>query len=136
VTDRIVVDSYAWIEYAIGSEEGTRARTVIEAADELVTPAIVVAELADRAVRDGVEEQWTTDLWPFIRRHATVVPLDAELARQAGPLKWELRAESPEIGLADAIIAAVAIDHDAAVLTGDPDFIGGATDVDIVDLRD
>lgn len=130
----IVVDSYAWVEYAEGSVEGESAREHIEGSEPLVTPAIVVAELADRASRTGREDDWQGRLYPFVRRHTTIHSLDAELANRAGEVKWEMRESSPESGLADAIVLATAREHDARVLTGDPDFLVPALSEEVIDL--
>lgn len=131
----VVVDAYAWVEYAEGSPEGERAREYIEGETALYTPAVVLAELSDRSTRLNRRADWTTTLRPFIRRHTTVVPLDAALADRAGQVKWELRESSPQAGLADAIVLATARGHDARVLTGDPDFLVPALADEVIDVR-
>lgn len=130
----IVVDSYAWVEYAEGSPEGDTARGYIEGSASLVTPSIVIAELADRATRTERRDDWRGTLFPFIRRHTTVHPLDAELADRGGEAKWEMRKSSPDAGLADAIVLATAREHDARVMTGDPDFLVPALSEEVIDL--
>lgn len=134
MSDAIVVDSYAWVEYAAGSAEGEQAQPYIEGDYLLYTPAIVVAELADRASRTERREACEDDLRPFIRRHTTVIPLDEELADLAGALKWELRGSSPEAGLADAIVLATARSTEARVLTGDPDFLVPVLADEVIDV--
>jgi len=84
LTKPVVVDSYAWVEYSEGSEEGRRAREYIEGDYDLYTPAVVVAELSDRATREGVRERWERKLRPYVERQTEVVPLDAETADKAG----------------------------------------------------
>lgn len=132
--DPIVVDSYTWVENAEGSAEGEAAREYVEGGAPLVTSAIAVAELADRASRTGRRDDWEETLNPFVRRHTTIHPLDAELTDRAGAMKWEMREDSPEAGLADAIILATAREHDARVLTGDPDFLVPALSDAVIDL--
>lgn len=132
----VVVDSYAWIEYADGSDEGARARQYIEGSSTLFTPAIVVAELADRATRLNRHKDWTASLYPFIRHNSTIVSLDDELANRAGEVKWEMRDSSPEAGLADAIVLATARAQEARVLTGDPDFLAPELTDEVIDITD
>lgn len=134
MSDAVVVDSYAWVEYAAGSEEGRRARSYIEADHALYSPAIVIAELSDRATRTGRRDEWVETLYPYIRRHTTIVPLEPELADLAGTLKWKLRESSPEAGLADAIILAIARQQEARVMTGDPDFLVPTLEDEVIDL--
>lgn len=130
----VVVDSFAWVEYADGSVAGEQARTYIEGNDSLYTPAIVVAELSDRATRTDRRDDWLSSLYPFIRRQTTIQPLTPELADLAGAVKWELRDESPEAGLADAIVLATARANDARVLTGDSDFLIPALADEVIDV--
>jgi len=94
----------------------------------------VVAELSDRATREGVRERWERKLRPYVERQTEVVPLDAETAGKAGKKKWEMRDHSPEVGLADAVVLATARQHDARVLTGDPDFLVEPLSDEVVDV--
>jgi len=50
----IVLDSYAWIEYFLGSDTGRTVREYLNT-EEVVTPSIVLAEIARKYLRDGVE---------------------------------------------------------------------------------
>lgn len=134
MTDAVVIDSYAWVEYAEGSKKGERAQTYIESGHNLYTPAVVVAELSDRATREGMREKWKEVLLPFIRRQTTVVAVGLGIAEAAGQTKWEMREESPEVGLADAVVLSVAREHDARVLTGDPDFLVEPLSDEVIDL--
>lgn len=134
MSEAIVVDSYAWVEYAAGTEAGRQARHYIEGTEMLYTPSVVIAELSDRATRTDRRSQWETSLWPFISRHTTIVPLDEPLPNRAGELKWEMRNSSPQAGLADAIVLATAREHDARVLTGDPDFLVPAFEDEVIDI--
>lgn len=130
----VVVDSYAWVEYAAGSDEGARAREYIEGDFALYSPSLVVAELSDRATRTGRRADWNEQLFPYIRRHTTIEHLTTELANRAGELKWELRECSPNAGLADAVVLASAREHEARVLTGDPDFLVPELADEVIDV--
>jgi predicted nucleic acid-binding protein len=59
----------------------------------------------------------------YIERQTTVVPIEPQVAGEAGKKKWEMREHSPEVGLADAVVLATARELNAKVLTGDPDFL-------------
>lgn len=133
VAKTIVVDSFAWIEYADGSTAGEIAREYIEGPSSLITPAIVVAELSDKATRTDRRDDWVGRLFPFIRRQTTIAPLTPGLADRAGELKWSLREASPEVGLADALVLATAREAEALVLTGDPDFVVDDLATEVID---
>lgn len=128
--EKIVVDTYAWIEYFRGSEEGKRAKTYIDGDYLLLTPPIVVAELSDKYWREGKEDRWDVRKH-FVRLRSDVLDLDYELADEAGRLKRELRADHDTVGLADAIILAHARAEDAVVLTGDQHLTGQESVIDV-----
>lgn len=111
-----------------------RARAFIEGEYALYTPAVVVAELSDRATRQDRQSDRTETLAPYVRRHTTVVPLDVALADRAGRTKWEMRESNPQAGLADAIVLATAREHNARVLTGDPDFLVAVLADEVIDV--
>ena len=46
-----VVDTFAWIEYFNGSEQGKKAKDYIEG-EEIATPSIVIAEFTDKYQRE------------------------------------------------------------------------------------
>ena len=50
----IVFDTYAWVEYFIGSERAIVAKEYIERGEEIVTSDIVLAEIARKYLREGV----------------------------------------------------------------------------------
>ena len=116
-----VIDSYAWIEYFKGSEEGKRAKRYTENGN-CVTPTIVLAELSDKYHREGWK-YWEEDL-EFILAKTEIVDLTKEIAIRAGKTKMMMRKRHPNFGLADAIIFETAQSVNAPVLTGDEHFKG------------
>ncbi len=115
--DRIIVDTYAWIEYFKGSEEGLKAKTFIEGRFELFTPAIVIAELSDKYRRECITEWETRNR--FVKLRTKILALDENIADMAGELKQGLRKKHMDAGLADAIIFAHSLAVEARILTGD-----------------
>ena len=114
---RIVLDTYAWIEYFKGTSEGLKAKRYVEGNFELFTPAIVIAELSDKYRRELIEG------WParksFIKVKTKLLILDDLIADKAGELKQLLRKEHNDAGLADAIILAHSFQVKGLILTGD-----------------
>ena len=114
---RIVLDTYAWIEYFKGSQEGLKAKKFIENKFELFTPSIVVAELSDKYRRDKIPE-WAIRK-RFVKLKSKIILLDDDIADLAGRLKQELRKEHKDIGIVDSIILAHSLTINARILTGD-----------------
>ena len=117
-SDRIVVDTYAWIEYFKGSKEGKKVKKLVESNLELFTPSIVVAELSDKYRRENMEKEWEIRN-KFIRFKTTILHLEEITADKAGELKQKLREKYKDAGLADAIVWSHAVDINGKILTGD-----------------
>ena len=60
-----------------------------------------------------------------------VVPLTDEIARQAGRIDGQLRRDGDRVGQGDITIAATAIRHGEAVVTGNPDDFRRIPDVSV-----
>jgi predicted nucleic acid-binding protein len=116
---RVVVDTYAWIEYFRGSDEGRRAAKIIDSESILLTPSIVIAELSDKYRRSGLSEAWEKQRLPFIGVKSSIVPIDQTIADLAGKLKLEKRKEFVDFGLGDALVLATAKEFSSQLLTGD-----------------
>lgn len=65
-----------------------------------------------------------------------VLPLDENLAEQAGRLAGELRRSGLTIGLADAIIAATALQARAPIITTNPKHFTPVPGLEVRDLRE
>jgi predicted nucleic acid-binding protein len=121
---KIVVDTYAWIEMLIGSEKGIKAKEIIENAEEVFTPSIVLAETARKFLREGIEEN-TISKWLEIISHSSIIAqIDLPTALEAAKCHLML-AQKAKIeklntpSLFDAIIYATAITNSCKIVTGD-----------------
>lgn len=115
--DRIVVDTYAWVEYFSGSDQGLKAKKILEGKFEIFTPSIVIAELSDKYRRENMSE-WEIR-FRFIKLKTKILFLDEATANRAGELKQILKKNYKDAGLADAIVWAHALDMNARLITGD-----------------
>ena len=52
---KYVIDSYAWIEYFMGTKAGEKVKAIIENSDEKITPTICLAEVYAKTLK--VENQ-------------------------------------------------------------------------------
>lgn len=118
---RLVVDSYAWVEFLEGSAKGARVRRLLHEAEEALTPASVVAEVCSKAARSGKD---TGVAWRAMRGGSVILPLDGETARAAGALHADIRRRVSDFALVDAIVLTIARKMDSTVVAGDPHFRG------------
>ena len=126
---KTVVDSFAWIEHFIGSEKGGKVDEILQNSDEIYTPDVVLAEVARKYAREGVEDRIIHTRLQQIEDASNIVGLDAELALEAAKcyLAMETEAKKRKLtlpSLFDAVVLATGKSLDAKVLTGDQHFKG------------
>jgi len=115
-----VIDTFAWIEYFAGTEQGEKARPFIESG-KAITPSVVVAEFTDKYVREGINPN---DRLRFIRNRTTIAPLDDEIAETAGRISAERRRSVKRWGFVDSCVLATARAKGVKVVTSDDHFNG------------
>ena len=116
---RLVVDSWAWVEYLRGSPLGKSVETAMQGSSELWTSVVTVAEVASKFRRAGKVEGPSVAAMTALSRVG--VPA-LEDAREAGRIHAATKAEVPNFSLADSFVLQLARKVGGKVLTGDPDF--------------
>ncbi|MEM2896063.1 MAG: PIN domain-containing protein [Candidatus Bathyarchaeia archaeon] len=124
---RIVIDTYAWIEFFLGSGKGEIVGEIFRKAEEMYTPDVVLAELARKYLKEGVAERRILERIGMIEDSSEVIFIDGSVAVEAAKCYFELldRAKVRGINapsLFDAIILATARVFNARVVTGDEHF--------------
>jgi predicted nucleic acid-binding protein len=107
----ILIDSSGWIEYFRGTPLGERYREYVRADDTLV-PTVVLLEVYKIMLRD--DSQQVAELAAAQLRKKTVTDLDEGLALHAAEVGLERR-----LAMADAVIYAAALEHEATLVTSD-----------------
>ncbi len=122
-----VIDTYAWVEYLIGSRIGIKAKGYIENGQAL-TPSIVLVELRKwylREIEEGRRSEREMQLhFQFIESATEVVLLDTSLALKAGETDFLMKKRIRNWPIADSVIYATARSRAAQLVTGDPHFRG------------
>ena len=119
---RYVIDSYAWIEYFIGSEKGRTVKTIVESdTNEIFTPAIVVAEVVSITSREDRDVELIYNNMLLLSKISSFTP---EFAKETGLLHAKMRKTIKDIGMADIAVLLTARNADAKIVTGDPHFKG------------
>lgn len=118
------LDSYAWVEYVIGSEMGKFVEFILKRAT-CFTPSIVISELSDKFHRENNLDDWFL-LLKFIKHKSKIINLTENIADESGKCKGLLRKSqksgNKKIGLADAIIYQTALYQESKLITGDEHF--------------
>lgn len=118
MNDKFVIDTFAWVEYFLGSKRGEKVKELIES-DNAITPTIVIAELSARYLK---QSRNFADKSKFIRFNTNIAILNSEIAEFAGKIKIEQRKKKKGFGMVDSIIYATALTLNAKVITGDQHF--------------
>jgi len=122
MTERYVIDAYAWVEYLIGSKNGEKVKDAVETENnEIFTCAVTVAEVVSKTAREGRDYEVAYDI---LLSNSQVVNADETVSKDAGLLHSEMRKTQKDFGLADAFVLAVARRTKSKILTGDVHFKG------------
>ena len=113
----IVFDTYAWIEYFLGSEKGKIVESYMK--ENIITPFIVLLELSYRADKEG---WYFKQYLEFIKVNSKITGLTEEFILKFGQLYNKTKKDISGIGMADVIILLTAIEENAKILTGDQHF--------------
>jgi predicted nucleic acid-binding protein len=124
---KIVVDTYAWVELFLGSEKGKQTKEILENAEEIFTPSIVLAEAARKFFREGNDENTIAEWLDIISSASNIIQIDQAVALEAAKCNSELverakRFKQNTPSLFDAIVLATARINQCKILTGDGHF--------------
>ncbi|MFB6217007.1 MAG: PIN domain-containing protein [Candidatus Aenigmatarchaeota archaeon] len=115
-----LLDTWAWIEFYIGSEKGKKVYELLESSEKCFTSMVTVAELSDNFQSGNLESDNSWDeIRAFIESKTEIIELDTEICSNAGRIKHEEREKYPDFGLMDSIILSSARKHNLNIITGD-----------------
>ncbi len=112
-----VVDSCGWLEYFAGSAHADFYAPAIENTGELIVPAVCVAEVFKKILREADENSALLAIAHM--RQGKVIPITESIALIAAKMGLENR-----LPFADSIIYAVGTISRAEIYTHDPHFRG------------
>ena len=110
-----VVDSSAWLEYFADGPNADFFADAIEATGELLVPAIGLYEVFKRVLQQRGEDAALQA--SALMQQGEVIDLTAPISLSAARLGAEYR-----LPLADSVIYATAVAHEATLWTQDADF--------------
>lgn len=115
-----IVDTYAWIEYFIGSKKGEKAAVIIDDSNEpLITVECCLAEVRGWTLR---ERQEFNEIYAIVKSNSEILRVFTRLWIRAAEIRHEVRETVPDFGLIDSVILTVQEEKGCRVLTGDSHF--------------
>jgi predicted nucleic acid-binding protein len=118
---KYVIDSYAWIEYFMGTKPGEKVKPIIEGLEEKMTPTICLAEVYAKTLR--VESRELAEKQRvFIKERSALIPLDEAIAVESAKIDAVMKKKIKGWGLADSVVYATGLMKKAEIVTGDEHF--------------
>jgi len=109
-----LLDSFAWIEYFMGSKRGSKVRDYVEGSETLYLPSVCLTEIRSRYLREKKDPITRINL---IIERSFVIHLDQEIALLAADIK-----QKHKLHTIDAMIYATSQHKDLTLVTGDQHF--------------
>lgn len=126
----LVFDSYAWIEYFLGSKLGERVLKLIERAELIYTPTVVLLEIANKYFREGFNEESVKERINAIMNQSLIIPTEIDVLLLIRKAQRILSGNVKKLGqkskpsMIDYYLYALAMKIGAKIVTGDKHFKG------------
>ena len=113
---RVLVDTSVWVDFLRGGRGAAAVEELIRSG-RAVACGIVLAELLAGVRRAGQRDQLADAL-----QGLDYIEVREQTWRRTGELAAELRSKGHTLPMSDLVVAALALEHDLAVLTADNHF--------------
>lgn len=117
-----IIDSYAWIEYFLGSSKGEIIRALfLEEQHKFSTVECCLGEIKGWCLREKKDfEEYLT----IIRANSSIIPVIQQNWIEAAQERFELRKTRKHFGLIDAVIIVKQKANGGKIISGDQHFKG------------
>lgn len=109
----VVLDSSCWLEYFADTQRADLFAPAVESPESLIVPVLTIYEVVKKLAREAGEEVASAAL--SLMQRGRIVPVDVSLA---------LEAAVNGLPMADSLIYATALRHEAVLWTQDAHFDG------------
>lgn len=117
-----IVDTYAWIEYFMGSNEGLILKSLLDNRNnKFVTMECCLAELKGFCLKNDVD---FAEFYAIIKRDSIILPVLNEHWLKAAEIRHETRKNVKDFGLIDSILMAKRNELKCKIVSGDKHFKG------------
>lgn len=115
-----IIDTYAWVEYFIGSKEGQRVKELFEnRKNKFVTMECCLAELRGWCIRNNIKFQ---EILGIVETNSEVLPVSRDNWVNAAFIKSEMMKTIRDFGLIDSILVAKQKELKCKIITADKHF--------------
>ena len=115
-----IIDSYAWVEYFIGSEKGDILKKLFnKEKNQFMTVECCLAEIMGWALKNHMDFD---SLFKVIRANSDILPIIEYDWIEAGKERFEQRKTLGDFGLIDAMLLVKQKETDYKIISGDKHF--------------
>lgn len=115
-----IVDTYAWIEYFIGSESGLKLKNLLaNKSDKFITMDCCLAELRGFCLR---EEADFNKMSGVIKNNSIILPILTTHWLEAAEIRHQIRKKVKDFGIIDAVLVAKQNELKCKIVSGDRHF--------------
>ena len=114
-----IIDTYALIEYFIGSKKGRKVKEIISSKNRIITPECCIAELKGWCLCEKLDFD---KVYQIVRKNTEIEPIFTEDWLQSAEIRYKMRKENQSFGLVDAIIVSKQKKYNARIVSGDIHF--------------
>jgi len=115
-----IIDTFAWVEYFIGSEMGKKVQTMINSnKNQFVTMECCLAELKGWCIRNTIDFQ---EIASIVEANSKVIPVSKTIWINAAEIKSEMMKTRKDFGLIDALLLAKQKELKCRIITADKHF--------------
>lgn len=114
----MLLDTYAWIEFFLGSEKGKKVREIIESS-KCFTSIISLAEISEWCMKNNrdIEERFS-----IVKKNSVILDIDEDIAKLSGIMNFHNKKKVKNIGMMDSIVLATGAIYELKIVTGDEHF--------------
>jgi len=117
-----IVDSWAWIEYFIGSEKGLILKKLLDNKNhKFITMECTISELKSYCLRTNND---FSKMHNTLKRNSIILPVLKEHWLNAAEIRHEIRKMIKDFGLIDSILVSKQNELKCKIVSGDKHFKG------------
>ncbi len=116
---KVILDSYAWVEYLDGSDKGWQVKKIIEKAEKIYTLSLSITEVVSRMKRLNRDFEIA---YKVMISNSKVLDINPKIAKESGEFHAEIRKKIKNFGLVDSLLFISAKKLGAKIITGDKHF--------------
>lgn len=117
-----IIDSWAWIEYFIGSKEGLILKKLLNDKNhKFLTMECTLSELKSYCLRTNND---FSKMHGVLKSNSAILPVLTRNWLEAAQIRHEIRKKSKDFGLIDAILVSKQNELNCKVVSGDRHFKG------------